>query len=589
MYAVAGGTAAVVVSVALTFLLSGDDAPSAAEQVAVAETSPATAEVTPPNSADEPAKQPDEPVSKEPAESKPQVVTESILPAAEKLPPAETAPSATNTPPPTPEKTAPAIEDTSKAPVATETTTVATPAEAEIPTAGKTAESAPPLDAAALLADASLETLLPEDAPSPDAALTVPVKEMTQEELAAAAAAHPPTGEHAGPSLDVAGPVAAVRRIPNESTASQQPAEEMLRLQLPQMTFHSIPLTRLLGELSDLSTLPMTFDLNALNAAQISPEVLVSVSASDKTLAEILTKTLASEKLTYFTDKRNVIVTTPAAVAAARPVKFSVEDLATGEDKLRELAALIIKMVAPETWQFAHGPGKLELENNRLSLEQSGSVVYESVVFCERLRAARGLATRSRLPADQLLLTSARVQAKTHLAKKVACTFHAPTRLTDVVRYLEELSGAKILIDWRSLSSANFHPQDMITCALAEQPLSSALDALLTPLNLTYRVVDKHTLEIFAQQDLPTKMTREFYSLQPLVSAGVNLDVLLTAIRQLTGEEAWAPESTGLYYYDVPSQHLIVRHGNLVHSQIEHLLDEAVRKLAGKKTPAGKG
>jgi hypothetical protein len=589
MYAVAGGTAAVVLSLALTYFLSGDDSPPVTEQVAAADVDPAATEPDPGKTVDVPAAKTTEPATQEAPQPKPEIATESLLPPVEKSPAVEAVLPTDTQPLPT-EKTTPAAKNTAQPPNAAETpATVTTPDGTETSPASESTAPAPPLDAAKLLADASLETLLPADAPSPDAALTVPVKEMTQEELAAAAAADPPASERAGSSLEAAGPVAAVRRIPNESTAPLQPAEEMLRLQLPQVTFHNIPLALLLGELSDLSTLPMTFDLNALSAANISPDVLVSVSASDKTLAEILTKTLADEKLTYFTDKRHVIVTTPSAAAAPRTVKFSVEDLASGEDQLRELAALIVKMVAPESWQFADGPGKIELENNRLSLEQSGSVVFESVVFCERLRTARGLATRSRLPADQLLLTSAHAQAKAHLARKVACTFHAPTRLVDVVRYLEELSGAKILIDWRSLSSANFNPQDMITCALPEQPLSNALDALLSPLGLTYRVVNKDTLEVFTQQDLPTKMTREFYSLQSLMTSGVKLDVLLTAIRQLTGEDAWAHETTGLYFYDPASQHLIVRHGNYVHGQIEHLLDEAARKLAGKKAPAGKG
>jgi hypothetical protein len=599
LYAVAGGTLAVVLCVALVSMFTGQETPVAVETEAVAEIEPMPPETIPPGTAGEsessattetatkPSEVPDSPLA-----------TESLLPAApaaEQPIPVASVDSLESKALNLSEAKTPATQPSNPAGDSPRTSAVATAAAGSAPpfTVAET-ESTTPLDAARLLADASLETLLPGEAPSPDAALIVPVKEMSEAELRAAAAADDSAEDAAdagqsGSSENADAATAAVRRIPSESNTSLQPAEEILRLQLPQITFHKIPLALLLSELSDLSTLPMSFDLSALSAAQISPDVLVSVSAIDKTLAEILASTLASQKLTYYTEQRQVIVTTPSSLAAPRTVKFSVDDLATGEEKLRELAALIVKTVAPESWQFAGGPGKIQLEGDRLSLEQSGSVIYEAVIFCERLRTARGLATRSRLTAEQLQLKSARVQSQSHLARKVSCTFHAPTRLAEVVRYLEELSGAKIFIDWRSLAQAHLSPQDTISCALPEQSLSSALDALLPPLGLSYRVLDKNTLEIFAQQDLPNKMTREFYSLQPILAAGVKLEVLLSGIRQLTGEQAWAPETTSLLYYDPASEYLIVRHGNRIHAQIEHLLTELTRKLAAKKVPSGKG
>ncbi len=81
-----------------------------------------------------------------------------------------------------------------------------------------------------------------------------------------------------------------------------------------------------------------------------------------------------------------------------RQIHYSVSDL-TGKDAqaTADLAALLQKLVAPESWQPNGGAGTLIATPNILTITQTGSVHHQILVFCEKLRVARGLPPKSRL------------------------------------------------------------------------------------------------------------------------------------------------------------------------------------------------
>ena len=90
-------------------------------------------------------------------------------------------------------------------------------------------------------------------------------------------------------------------------------------------------------------------------------------------------------------DGGQVIVTSPAEYRETlRRVRYTVADL-TGEDKaaVAQLAALVRRLVAPESWQSAGGRGTIEPGQGVLVVLQTGDVHQQVLVFCERLRNAR--------------------------------------------------------------------------------------------------------------------------------------------------------------------------------------------------------
>jgi hypothetical protein len=377
-----------------------------------------------------------------------------------------------------------------------------------------------------------------------------------------------------GPDTSVA------RRLPRSEDATPLDARARLRDPIKGLQLPAAPLNDFARFLTDLTTLPISLDLPALRAAGVGIATPVAVSQQDSTVAEVLTAALAGRRLTYLTEGNQIIVTSGAP---AREVFLRINDL-VGDDlhATREFAQLTQSLVAPHSWQAAGGKGELRVEPGAMTVKQSPAVIYELVIFCERLRVARGPAPRSRLEPRWFALTTKLDQAATALKQPVMFTFHEPTHLQRVTRYLEAQTGVRLLIDWRSLARDEFTPATQITCAVEERPLADALTAVLTPLNLSWRVVDAKTLEIFSRQDA-AKAQREFYPLGSLLDAGTQPEAVLAAVRNGTSDKLWqAGGGPGVLHYDPAGRCLIVYHLQGVQAEVAGLLDGLGKKLPGR-------
>src|SRR5690606_16637757 len=145
--------------------------------------------------------------------------------------------------------------------------------------------------------------------------------------------------------------------------------------------------------------------------------------------------------------------TRAAAEGKLRSARFRVDDLVEpGPDGPRALAALLQRLVAPQSWQAAAGGrrGTITIDGGDLAIEQTAPVMMELVVFCEQLRVARGLPTRSRLPAARVAIDTRLSLAHANLERPIGFTFHEPTRMVDVARFLRRASDLRVHFDWRS-------------------------------------------------------------------------------------------------------------------------------------------
>ena len=93
-----------------------------------------------------------------------------------------------------------------------------------------------------------------------------------------------------------------------------------------------------------------------------------------------------------------MLITAPAEYRETlRKVPYTVSDL-TGDKKeaVAELAAVVRRLVAPESWQGNGGRGTIETEAGTMTVVQTGDVHQQVLVFCEKLRTARQKPLRSR-------------------------------------------------------------------------------------------------------------------------------------------------------------------------------------------------
>jgi hypothetical protein len=203
------------------------------------------------------------------------------------------------------------------------------------------------------------------------------------------------------------------------------------------------------------------------------------------------------------------------------------------------IGQLIEHFVAPTTWKSAGGKGTLTASGTTLHIEQSDAVRRQVVVFCERLRLVRGLAVQSKYPAAMLSVESPYHRLSAQLSEPTTFTFLPWTRLDDVARNWQELSGLMVLVDWGALASAELGPSSTIACSANNRPWQESFDGVLEPLGLGWWIVNGETIQITSLAALEKIQRVEFYSVPSKLRASFALvDTLQKELAEASGKAA---------------------------------------------------
>jgi hypothetical protein len=271
-----------------------------------------------------------------------------------------------------------------------------------------------------------------------------------------------------------------------------------------------------------------------------------------------------------------VLITSPASRSAVfGSGRYTVDDLAEpGGAGVSELGSLITRLVAPESWQAAGGPGTFRADGSVLEIGQTEAVHRQILVFCERLRVARRLPTRSSRPAEQFALTPRLIRAAPLLARPVSVNFFEPVPVERIVEELARITESQIAVEWLALEEQGKSPAVAAAITLQDAPLGEGLATLLGPLELAYRVIDAETIEITTPARLASQLEREFHPIGELLENGQTAAALIQRIREEIGA-AWADSGgPGQIVFDEPSRCLIVLHSQSVQAAIGRLLGE---------------
>ena len=284
-----------------------------------------------------------------------------------------------------------------------------------------------------------------------------------------------------------------------------------------------------------------------------------------------------------------ILVTSPQRKRSAlRAVPYTVSDLAGPTPAaLAELAGLVQELVAPESWRRAGGRGTVEPAGGLLRVVQTDPIHYQILTFCERLRSARGLPLRSQHDPHKFALATRLDRARAKLSGPVTANFHEPTPLVRIVADLEELSGTKILVDWLALDAQGMSPGVEGSLNCENVPLSEALDELLRPIGLAYRVVDADTLEVTTRRTVAARLELEFHPVGDLVTEGVTAGSLMERIKDQVAGATWTDAGgPGVLHFDEPSRCLIVLQAQPAQFELEELLDRWRAERTSEKTEA---
>jgi hypothetical protein len=344
---------------------------------------------------------------------------------------------------------------------------------------------------------------------------------------------------------------------------------------LAELELTDLPLGKVIDLLGQMGGLRITLDADAIQRRGVSPRDCVSLHVTGMALGDVLQAAVAQRNLAAVVDGGQVIVTLPADEREAlHKVRYAVSDL-TGDDQAptAELAALVRKLVVPDSWQGAGGRGTIEPDRGALVVNHTGDAQRQVLVFLEKLRNARNKPRRSHDGLDRFSLATHRAKARSTLDRRVSLNFHEPAPLARVLAYLAQASDSVILVDHAALAAAETSDQVEASVTADRQPLAAVLADLLRPLGLTYRIVGRDVIQVLTTEGADERLDLEFYSIAPWLDQGVKPAALIARLKAKVGPTAWSDMGgPGEIYYDAPSHSLLVLHSQAAQAAIEQFL-----------------
>jgi hypothetical protein len=361
--------------------------------------------------------------------------------------------------------------------------------------------------------------------------------------------------------------------MPSEPARSHQ-AVEQLALRVDSLALSEVSLVRFVEVISDMAGVPITIDPVALELAGASARAGVSVQANDATLEKLLADALSPHRL-ELVDREGRLDVALAGGERWRSVDYELKDLTGGVDA-EDIADYVQRFVAPATWRAAGGKGILAVDGTTLHVEQTRAVHHEILIFCERLRLARGLAPRSRYPAERLSVEPPNTAIAAKLNERTTFTFLPWERFSDVVQFWQDTSELTILVDWSALGDAELGPSSPIACSTIDRRWEEVFDEILEPLGLAWWAVDRETIQITSRDRLEGIQRVEFYaipdSLRNRFASGEALvESLETELRERVDAGRIISKAMRMEF-DKPSGRLIVLAPPTVHRYLSQRL-----------------
>lgn len=372
------------------------------------------------------------------------------------------------------------------------------------------------LDMASLLRDGGDESAGVQDLAPPEPAALVESEAPADETNNAV----PPADE-----------VAAVAQV----AAAIPPAEPdvLLARKYPAVKVDRLPLCRFLDLATSLSAMPVSVAPAELRLAAVSAATPVSVDLQEATIEQMLAAALKPLRLVPQVDESQIVLRRTVG-ADRRTLTYPVGDLVEGN--ATELQGWVQVFVAPGTWKVHGGDGELAVEGATLRINNSERVGYETILFLERYRTARGLPPQSKYPAALLAAGSNGAELAQRLAGPATFTFSRPTAVREVFRWWQDELGVAVLVDWPALAEQRLWPQTRVTATATARPWGEAIDSVLEPLGLGWRAVDGTTIEITSREKVEHEPTVEFYRLSAKGAAAAD-DVHAQA-KKIAGADA---------------------------------------------------
>jgi hypothetical protein len=294
------------------------------------------------------------------------------------------------------------------------------------------------------------------------------------------------------------------------------------------------PLADFLQVMSELSTIPITLEPDALPLAQANAASPVVLKLSSTTVGAALTAGLSRLGLEHVPTDGHVIVRL-IEPEEMKVLTYPHKDLTSGDPAVAtELAELIQAVVDSPSWTLGEAGATIAVEET-LKIKQRRANHAQIFLLCEKLRTARKLPHASKYPPALFQLDSRTKQATAKLKTPITANFHQPTPLVKLLAHLEQAGGVRILVDWRDIAAGGWNPDAMATLVVEKETLALALAKLLEPLDLAWRVVDGQTIQVVTPATLSGRKELELFAVGDVIKDDPTGQHLVAELRETLG------------------------------------------------------
>jgi DNA-directed RNA polymerase subunit RPC12/RpoP len=328
---------------------------------------------------------------------------------------------------------------------------------------------------------------------------------------------------------------------------------------------------------SDLTEIPMTFDIDEMRPRGIGVDALLPDQQIEAgTSGEILIKVLALLELEPVVEDRQILITvSPERRNTLSERTFDVADLVENTKNSAKpltpeyLAEILQRLIDPQNNEF------IRISGNSLIVQNCFRKLDETLRVLEQLRVIRNLPQQTEVVGEFLVPEAFGWDAVT---APLTLNYYQPVALSDIFSQLESTTKLYILIDHRSLHRALSSFQAMkATVRCNRGTVHEAFEKILTSVDtapLTYRITNYNSVEITTTDNArqPNKMSVEVHRFT--TETDETPEELARTIRSALEPDSWRlPENhetvgQGDIVIDHPSACLLVRQSQPVQQQI---------------------
>ncbi len=441
---------------------------------------------------------------------------------------------------------------------------------------GVPGEGVPPLDADPVIPQlidplginpADLDLLLVPKAPTAQVPPQVPSTELEESNPAAAIPPQddpldaPPQPKKFEPGSASLGPSFTEQFAPGAF-------EARLAMRIPSIRWANAPLNRVLGELGQLSGIPIQIDPHTLRMVPARTTHRITLSQQDASLEAILAQ-LAENMRLEILRVDNLLILQKSGASLERQISYPIGDLASSEASIRELVQLIDMLALDEP-----SSASVSADGSQIAINRSAEQQYDVLLFLERLRKSRGLPARSKYPTELVSAEPVLLSLRERLTRPTTFAIVDWTPLSDVFDYWQDSSGLELLVDWRELSTIDLRPLSTIAASADRVPWGVALQDCLVPLDLGWIPVDRESLQITTAAAAANHRWIEFYRAGDLVKLAARQQTA-DGLREALAERCDAESMAQAILIDDPAgKQILVRANRAVHESILTLADE---------------